>query len=106
MLGCGTTNHLQSIQVTAALINGVVPTGQTGFLNLKGIGATIQFKATGKYSDTKTRDLSNVVTWNVIVDPNNGFDVGGNALFPPCKAPCSDPSEGTVQYNTTGLITS
>ena len=36
-LGCGNTNKLQSITLTAALINGVAPTGQSGFVTLQGL---------------------------------------------------------------------
>lgn len=97
MLGCGTTNHLQSIQLTAALINGVAPTGQSGFYNLQGNGGTIQLKATGNYSDGKTKNLSNVVTWNMIVDPVHGVD----AFDVPLPAPPQ-----TAQISVTGLVTS
>src|ERR1700686_4607673 len=40
MLGCGTTNHLQSITLGASLINGVPPSGQAGFFTLQGNGGT------------------------------------------------------------------
>jgi hypothetical protein len=105
MLGCGTTNHLQSIQLTANVVNGVSQTGQSGFYNLVGNGGTIQLKATGTYSDKKTKDLTGVVTYNVIVDPVNGIDAFDVPLLPPCQAPCQDPTKGTVEFSSTGLIT-
>lgn len=105
MLGCGTSNKLQSIQLTANVVNGVSQTGQSGFYNLVGNGGTIQLKATGSYSDGKTKDLTNVVTYSVIVDPVNGIDAFGAALLPPCQAPCQDPTQGTVEFSRTGLIT-
>jgi hypothetical protein len=105
LLGCGTTNHLQSITLDASLINGVKPTGQAGFINLVGNGGTIQLRATGNYSSSQTKDLTNKVTYDVIVDPVHGVDAFGDTLLPPCQAPCQDPSKGTVEYSVTGLIT-
>ncbi len=111
MLGCGATNHLQSIQLTAALINGVAPSAQTGIYDLKGDGGTIQLTATGTDSNNKTTNLTNEVTYAVIVDPNYTKDYRGNALLPPCAAPsCPVPgappyTDGTVEYSPTGLIT-
>jgi hypothetical protein len=111
MLGCGATNHLKSIQLTAALINGVAPTGQSGTVTLSGFGGTIQLLATGTYSGGKTTDLTKVVTYSVIVDPNNTSNGSGGTLLPPCQAPsCPSPTgppytNGTVEYNSTGLIT-
>ena len=116
MLGCNAfqaTNHLQSIQLSVSLIDGVPPKGQSGTVNLQGYGATIQLLATGTYSNTKTKDLTNEVTYTVIVDPNYSSDgTADGVLLPPCKAPsCPVPStppftNGTVEYSPTGLITS
>ena len=111
MLGCGTSNKLQSIQLNAALINGVPASSQSGFVTLQGNGSTIQLQAIGTYSSTKTKDLTNEVTYTVIVDPNYTKDAFGNTLLPPCKSPsCPIPASppytsGTVEYNQTGLIT-
>jgi hypothetical protein len=112
MLGCGATNHLQSIQLTASLINGVAPTGQTGIYNLAGDGDTIQLQATGTYTNSKTEDLTTAVTYTVIVDPNYTQTYTGAALLPPCQAPsCPMPTsgppytQGTVEYSQSGLIT-
>jgi hypothetical protein len=106
MLGCGMSNKLQTIQLT-------VPGGtalQGGVYNLKGDGTTLQLKATGAYSDTKTKDLTHEVTWTAIVDPNYTQDAFGNTLLPPCSSPCPVPSQppytqGTVEFSVTGLIT-
>jgi hypothetical protein len=105
MLGCGQTNNLQTIQLNAALINGVAPTSQGGFFTLQGNGGTIQLQAIGNYSNSKTKDLTNVVTYNVIVDPVNDVDAFGNTLLPPCQAPCQTAGQGTVEFSKTGLIT-
>jgi hypothetical protein len=93
MLGCGgLSNHLQSITLT-------VPGGtalQGGVYNLKGAGSTMQLKATGNYSDSKTKDLSHVVTWNLIVDPSHGVD----AFDVPLPA-----APQTIEVSATGLVT-
>lgn len=105
MLGCGTTNHLQSITLGASLVNGVAPKVQAGFFSLQGNGGTIQVQATGNYSNGKTLDLTHKVTYSVIVDPVNSVDAFGNTLLAPCAGPCKDSAHGTVQFDTTGLIT-
>lgn len=110
-MGCGSSNNLQSITLGASLVNGVAPTGQSGFITLQGNGGTIQLQAIGTYSGSKTKDLSKRVTYIVIVDPNHKVDAFGNALLPPCQPPqCPNPSappytSGTVEYDATGLIT-
>jgi hypothetical protein len=106
MLGCGQSNKLQTIQLKAALINGVAPAGQSGLVTLQGNGGTIQLQAIGSYTDSKTKDLTNVVTYKVIVDPVNGIDAFGVPLLPPCQAPCQAPGQGTAEFSNTGLITS
>ena len=68
LLGCGGSNHLQSITLSIG--------GTNGFFNLVGIGGTLQLKATGEYGSTKTKDLTNVVTWSVVPD---GVDSNGVA---------------------------
>ena len=101
LLGCGTTNHLQSITLT-------VPNGtalQGGVYNLKGDGSTLQLKATGNYSNSKTKDLTNAVTWNVVIDPVYTLDAFDNALLPPCATPCQTAGQGTLEYSPTGLVT-
>ena len=65
LLGCGTTNHLQTIKLTVASSSG---TG--GLFNVKGIGGSLQLVATGNYSSGQTKDLTNVVTYSVVPDPN------------------------------------
>lgn len=80
-LGCGTTNHLQSITLT--------PAGG-GLFNLKGIGGTLQLVVTGNYSSGKTHDLTNVATYSVTPDPN------GMALDAPPL---------TVTMSPTGMMT-
>ncbi len=105
MLGCGTSNHLQSITLDVSLVNGVAPTSQAGFFTLQGNGGTMQLKAIGNYSSGQTKDLTHMVTFNVIVDPQYTQDAFGNTLLTPCQAPCSVGGQGTVEFSPTGLIT-
>lgn len=106
MLGCGTSNKMQSITLGVKYINGAAPAGgQSGFFTLEGNGGTMQLQATGVFSNQKTKDITNEVTYTVVVDPNNNMDAFGNTLEPPCTAPCQTAGQGTVQYNATGLIT-
>src|SRR4030088_633916 len=70
MLGCGTTNHLQSITLSAK-----ASTTTGGFYNLVGEGGTLQLVATGNYSSTNHHDLTNVVNYSVTpigTEVNNG----------------------------------
>jgi len=97
MLGCGTTNHLQTITLTSG--------NATGTFNVQGIGGTLQLVATGNYSSGKTFDLTNMVTYTVVVDPVHYVDAFGNTLVPPCATPCSVAGQGTLEYNVTGLLT-
>lgn len=105
LLGCGATNKLQTITLSAALINGQKPSGQSGIYNLQGNGGTIQLLATGNYSNKQGVDITNHVVYSVTVDPVHNLDAFGNTLIPPCKAPCATGGQGTVEYSDTGLIT-
>ena len=111
MLGCGISNHLQTITLGASLVNGVPVSSQAGFFSLQGNGGTIQLQAIGNYSSGKTKDLTNVVTYKIVVDPVASVDAFGNTLLPPCQPPqCPSPSappytSGTLEFDPTGLIT-
>ena len=104
LVGCGGSNNLQSITLGASLVNGQPPGSQAGFFTLEGNGGTIQLQATGTYGSGKTKDLTNKVTYTVSIDPVNTVDAFGNALLPPCAGPCQG-GQGTLEFNTTGLIT-
>jgi hypothetical protein len=88
LLGCGGSNKLQTITLSIA--------GEGGTFNLKGIGGTLQLTATGNYSSTKTHDLTNVVTYTIVVDPVNNVDAFGDPLLPPPQ---------TITLSKTGLLT-
>ena len=88
LLGCGGTRDLQSITLTIG--------GNGGTFNLAGIGGTLQLKATGNYTNSKTIDLTNRVTYTMVVDPLNDSDAFGFPLLPPPQ---------TVTLSPTGLMT-
>ena len=85
LLGCGGSNKLQSIELNIG--------DGSGLFNLAGIGGTLQLKATGTYGSTKTKDLTNKVTYTVVPV---GTDIGGNPLNAPPL---------TVTMSPTGLMT-
>ena len=111
--GCGAfagkTNQLQTITLNVELINGVPPAAGTGgFVTLEGLGGTIQLQPMGNYGGGVAKDLTKEATYTVIIDPFNGGDAFGGALLEPCSGPCPMPFDGvhgTVEYNSTGLIT-
>ena len=85
LASCGSTDNLRTIQLTA-------PSTE-----LQGIGGTIQLQAQGTYAYGPNRDLTNQVTYTVIVDPNNQGTVGGTGILP------TPPN--TITLSTTGLVT-
>src|ERR1700687_1758247 len=56
MLGCGTTNHLQSVQLSTSNTSEV----PMGTLEVKGVGGTLQLYAWGNYSSGTKKLLDNV----------------------------------------------
>ena len=115
LVGCGAfkgdTNDLQSITLSVIKENGVAVTGAGGVVTLQGLGGTLQLQAMGNYTNKKSVDITNEVTWSVIVDPNNNQDQYGATLIPPCEAPScpvGNPgayTQGTIEWSPTGLIT-
>ena len=85
LLGCGTSNHLQTITLTSG--------STSGTFNIIGIGGTLQLKAIGNYSSQQTHDLTNVATYAVTPV---GQDINGNALQAPPQ---------TMTLNATGMAT-
>ncbi|MFZ0956101.1 MAG: hypothetical protein WAN60_07145 [Candidatus Sulfotelmatobacter sp.] len=84
LTSCGAAYNLRTIQLTAPSTV------------LQGIGGTIQLQAEGTYSYGANKDLTNLVTYTIIVDPVNGVDINGVALPTP-------PS--TAMVSPTGLVT-
>jgi hypothetical protein len=91
LLGCGTSNHLQTITLSAA--------GTSGLFNVKGEGGTLQLVATGNYSSSKTHDLTNVVTYTMTA---SGSQIA--SLSPTTYAPLPAPPQ-TATMSKTGLVT-
>jgi len=96
MLGCGTTNHLQSIQLSTS--NTVESPGNS--LDLAGIGGTLQLYTWGNYSSGKQKLLNNVaVTYQIVLTPGSVASTG--ELGDPNATPPQ-----TVQLSpTSGLLT-
>jgi hypothetical protein len=92
LLGCGTSNHLQTITLTAS--------GSSGFFNVKGEGGTLQLVATGNYSSGKTHDLTNDVTYTMTAEGDQ-IDV---STLPESIFPLPAPPQ-TETINRTGLVT-
>jgi len=89
LLACGTTNKLQSVTLT--------PTGNGGFVNLQGEGATIQFKAVANYSNKQGYDKTNKVIYTVT-------PMGDYLTSDTTEAPLLAPPQ-TVLMSATGLMT-
>jgi len=85
LLGCGTTNKLQSVELS--------PTGDGGFINLQGEGSKIQFTAIAKYTNAQGYDMTNKVTYTVTA-------IGDDAFGDPLPAPPMN-----VLMSPNGLIT-
>ncbi len=95
MLGCGTTNHLQSVQLSTS------PTAELpmGTLNLKGVGGTLQLYAWGNYSSGAKKLLNNVnVVYAISITP------GSAAWTGVLGDPNANPAQ-TVQLTPNGLLT-
>jgi hypothetical protein len=93
LLGCGTTNKLQSVTLT--------PTGADGFVNLQGEGATLQFKVVANYTNTQGYDQTNKATYAVTTMGNQLVPDGSGGFM---EIPLLDPPQ-TVLMSITGLIT-
>ena len=112
LAGCGAfkgdTNHLQSITLDVALINGVPPSGQSGFVSLVGNGGTIQLQPMGNYGGGVAKDLTRMATFSISVDSQANVDAFNFPLLEPCVGPCPNPPDGvhgTVEIDATGLVT-
>ena len=79
LASCGSTDNLRTIQLTA-------PSTE-----LQGIGGTVQLQAQGTYAYGPNRDLTNQVTYTIIVDPNS-------------QIPLPTPPN-TITVSKTGLVT-
>jgi hypothetical protein len=95
MLGCGTSNHLQSVQLSTSNTSEV----PMGTLDLKGVGGTLQLYAWGNYSSGTQKLLNNVnVTFKIAITP------GSAAWTGVMGDPNANPAQ-TVQLTPNGLLT-
>lgn len=94
LLGCGTSNKLQSIQLSTSNQAEVA----MGAQDLQGITSTNQLYVWGNYSSGKSKLLNSVggVTWNIVLDPIYNVDAFGNPLPNPPQV---------VSINANGLVT-
>lgn len=91
MLGCGTTDKLQSIQLSTSNTAESAP----GTQDLTGEGATLQFYTWGNYSNGKNQLLSGNIQYQIAISPNS-VDQFGNPLPTPPE---------TVEMSLSGLVT-
>jgi hypothetical protein len=95
LLGCGASDHLQSIQLSTSS-TAEVPMGT---LELKGVGGTLQLYAWGNYSSGKQKLLNSVdVTYQISINP------GSFAWTGALGDPNANPAE-TVQLSPNALLT-
>ncbi|MGA2457037.1 MAG: hypothetical protein ABSF85_05685 [Terriglobales bacterium] len=89
-MGCGSSNHLQSIQLSTSNTAAAPP----GTLDLVGIGGTIQLYTWGNYSSGKQKLLANQpVAFQVSITPD--MPLSGDLATPP----------ETVTLSPNGLLT-
>jgi hypothetical protein len=95
--GCGTSDYLQSVQLTA--------TGGSsgGFFNLSGQDGTLQLRATAVYHSGKGVNVTSSVTYTVtpIGCLSSGTPPPGN----PCGGPVPAYGPQSVPINASGLMT-
>jgi len=93
MLGCGTTNHLQSIQLSKSNTSETPMNG----LNVPGISSTLQLYVWENRSNGQAVLLHGAgVAYQIKLDPNNFLDAFGQVLPAPPQV---------LSLSTTGLIT-
>jgi hypothetical protein len=99
MLGCGTTNHLQSIQLSTSSAHETTMSS----LNVYGMSTTIQLYTWGNYSSGETKLLTGEgVAYQIVLDPVNFYDAYGNVLPDPLPTPTTPQ---VLQLSPNGLIT-
>ena len=99
MLGCGTTDHLQSIQLS---LSNASETPMSG-LNVPGISSTLQLYVWGNYSNGRNKLLyGQPVSYQIVLDPDNFLDAYGNVLPSPMS---SGGAPQVLQLSSTGLVT-
>jgi hypothetical protein len=93
MLGCGTTNHVQSIQLSKSNTSETPMNG----LNVPGISSTLQLYVWENTSNGKAVLLHGEgIAYQIVLDPDNFVDAFGIVLPAPPQV---------LNLSTTGLIT-
>ncbi len=82
---CGVGDKIGSVSISAA--------GQTGTINLAGLGGTLQLQVSANYTSGKIIDETNFATY--VVTPEGVDDTGAPLAPPPL----------TLTINNTGMIT-
>jgi hypothetical protein len=82
---CGVGDKVASVSISAA--------GETGTINLAGLGATLQLQVNANYTSGKIVDETNFATF--VVTPEGVDDTGAPLAAPPL----------TLTINNTGMIT-
>jgi hypothetical protein len=92
--GCGTSDYVQSVQLSATGAN------SGGFFNLVGIDGTLQLTATAIYHSGKNVPVTSSVTYTVT-------PIGCEAGTPlnPCAGPLPAYGPTTVPIDSTGMMT-
>jgi len=85
MSGCGTSDKIGSVSISAA--------GSTGTVNLAGLGGTLQLQVMANYTSGKQIDETNFATYTITEE---GVDDNGNPLPAPPYG---------LQLNNTGMLT-
>jgi len=92
LLGCGTTDHLQSIQLSSSNTVETAP----GTLDLDGEGAQLQLYTWGNYSNGKNQILNGTdVEYQIVVTPDSVDQFGDPLPTPP----------QTIQLTASGQLT-
>ena len=95
MMGCGTTDHLQSVQLSTSSAT----EASMGTLEVKGVGGTLQLYAWGNYSNGTHKLLNNVnVTYKIAITP------GSAAWTGTLGDPNANPAQ-TLELSPNGLLT-
>ena len=104
MLGCGTTNHLQSIQLSVS--NTSPGTGASTYINLYGADAPGQFFTWGNFSNGSQKLLQgNGVVYQISITPgSNTLDYATDSYVPLTSDPNANPPQ-TVQLSPSGVVT-
>lgn len=95
MLGCGTSNNLQSIQISTSNTSEVA----MGTLEVKGVGGQLQLYVWGNYSSGKKLLLNNRnVAWHIVLTPGSSAWTGfmGDPNATPPQTLQLDPKQGLL----------